>query len=96
MLHHLSLGQEFSGYHSQVKKSIERIEYALKEIYFCSRWYCCWYWNKFKKNFDKKIVKEIAKFTKIKFKPAPNKFAELAAHDAIVNFSGTLNTCAVV
>ena len=34
-------------------------------------------------------------FTKIKFKPAPNKFAELAAHDAIVNFSGALNTCAV-
>ena len=28
-------------------------------------------------------------FTKIKFKPAPNKFAELAAHDAIVNFSGS-------
>jgi fumarate hydratase class II len=24
-----------------------------------------------------------------------NKFAELAAHDSIVNFSGTLNTCAV-
>ena len=48
-----------------------------------------------KKNFDKKIVKEISKFTKIKFKPAPNKFAELAAHDSIVNFSGALNTCAV-
>ena len=48
-----------------------------------------------KKNFDKKIVKEIAKYTKIPFKPAKNKFAELAAHDSIVNFSGTLNTCAV-
>ena len=48
-----------------------------------------------KKNFDKKIVKEIKKFCKIKFKPAPNKFSELAAHDAIVNFSGSLNSCAV-
>ena len=48
-----------------------------------------------KKNFDKKIVYEIKKFTKIPFKPAENKFAELAAHDSIVNFSGTLNTCAV-
>ena len=48
-----------------------------------------------KKNFDKKIVNEIKKFTKIPFKPAENKFAERAAHDAIVNFSGTLNTCAV-
>ena len=48
-----------------------------------------------KKNFHKKIVKEIKKITKIPFKPAANKFAALAAHDAIVNFSGTLNTTAV-
>ena len=48
-----------------------------------------------KKNFDKKIVKEIGKFCRVKFKTAPNKFSELAAHDAIVNFSGALNTCAV-
>ena len=33
--------------------------------------------------------------TNIKFKPSKNKFAALAAHDAIVNFSGTLNTTAV-
>jgi fumarate hydratase class II len=33
--------------------------------------------------------------TKLPFKPAPNKFAALAAHDAIVNFSGTMNTTAV-
>jgi fumarate hydratase class II len=48
-----------------------------------------------KKKFDKKIVSEIKKFTKIPFKPAENKFSELASHDAIVNFSGALNTCAV-
>ena len=92
----LSLGQEFSGYHFQVKKSIERIEYALKEILFLAQGGTAVGTGiNSKKNFDKKIIKEIAKFTKIKFKPAPNKFAELAAHDAIVNFSGTLNTCAV-
>ena len=92
----LSLGQEFSGYHTQVKKSIERIEYALKEIFFLAQGGTAVGTGiNSKKNFDKKIVKEIAKYTKIKFKPAPNKFAELAAHDAIVNFSGTLNTCAV-
>ena len=33
----LSLGQEFSGYHVQVKKSIERIEYALKEIFYLAQ-----------------------------------------------------------
>ena len=92
----LSLGQEFSGYHTQLKKSIERIVYALKEILFLAQGGTAVGTGiNSRKNFDKKIIKEIAKFTKIKFKPAPNKFAELAAHDAIVNFSGTLNTCAV-
>ena len=92
----LSLGQEFSGYHVQVKKSIERIKNALKEILFLAQGGTAVGTGiNSRKNFDKKVVKEIAKFTKIKFKPAPNKFAELAAHDAIVNFSGTLNTCAV-
>ncbi|MDB9827215.1 class II fumarate hydratase [Candidatus Pelagibacter sp.] len=92
----LSLGQEFSGYQVQLKKCIERIELALKEIYFLAQGGTAVGTGiNSKKGFDKKIVKEIAKFTKIPFIPAPNKFAELAAHDSIVNFSGTLNTCAV-
>jgi len=48
-----------------------------------------------KRGFDKKIIGELRKITKLPFKPAPNKFAALAAHDAIVNFSGTMNTTAV-
>jgi fumarate hydratase class II len=92
----LSLGQEFSGYQTQLKKCIKRIEYALKEIYYLAQGGTAVGTGiNSKKNFDKKIVKEIAKYTKIPFKPAKNKFAELAAHDSIVNFSGTLNTCAV-
>ena len=92
----LSLGQEFSGYQVQLKKCIERIEYTIKEIYYLAQGGTAVGTGiNSKKGFDKKIVKEIAKFTKIPFKPAENKFAELAAHDSIVNFSGTLNTCAV-
>jgi fumarate hydratase class II len=92
----LSLGQEFSGYQFQLKKCIERIEYALKEIYFLAQGGTAVGTGiNSRKGFDKKIIKEIAKYTKISFKPAQNKFAELAAHDSIVNFSGTLNTCAV-
>ena len=92
----LSLGQEFSGYYTQVKKSIERIELALKEIFYLAQGGTAVGTGiNSKKNFDKKIIKEIARFTKIPFKPASNKFAELAAHDSIVNFSGALNTCAV-
>ena len=92
----LSLGQEFSGYQVQLKKSIERIEFALKEIFFLAQGGTAVGTGiNSRKGFDKKIVKEIAKFTKLPFKPAVNKFAELAAHDSIINFSGTLNTCAV-
>jgi len=92
----LSLGQEFSGYQVQLKKCIERIEYALKEVYYLAQGGTAVGTGiNSKKGFDKKIVKEIAKYTKIPFKSAKNKFAELAAHDSLVNFSGTLNTCAV-
>ena len=92
----LTLGQEFSGYHSQLKKCIERIEGALKEIYYLAQGGTAVGTGiNTKKNFDKKIVNEIKKITKIPFKPAKNKFAALAAHDAIVNFSGTMNTTAV-
>ncbi len=92
----LSLGQEFSGYHTQLKKSIERIELSLKEIYYLAQGGTAVGTGiNSKKNFDKKIVNEIKKITKFPFKPANNKFAELAAHDSIVNFSGTLNTIAV-
>ncbi|MFL2882961.1 MAG: class II fumarate hydratase [Pelagibacteraceae bacterium] len=92
----LTLGQEFSGYHAQLKKSIERIELALKEIYFLAQGGTAVGTGlNTKKGFDKKIVKTINNITKLPFKVAPNKFAALAAHDAIVNFSGSMNTAAV-
>ena len=92
----LTLGQEFSGYHSQLQKCITRIESALKEIYYLAQGGTAVGTGlNTKKNFDKKIIKEISKITKLPFKPATNKFAALAAHDEIVNFSGTLNTTAV-
>ena len=92
----LTLGQEFSGYQSQLKKCIIRIEDALKEIYNLAQGGTAVGTGlNTRKNFDKKVIKEISKITKLPFKPASNKFAALAAHDEIVNFSGTLNTTAV-
>ncbi len=92
----LTLGQEFSGYHSQLKKCILRIDAALKEIYNLAQGGTAVGTGiNTKKNFDKQIIKEISKITRLPFKPATNKFAALAAHDEIVNFSGTLNTAAV-
>jgi len=92
----LTLGQEFSGYQSQLQDTILRIKNALKEIHYLAQGGTAVGTGiNTKKNFDKKICREISKITKIKFKPAKNKFAALAAHDSIVNFSGTLNTAAV-
>jgi len=92
----ISLGQEFSGYHSQLSKCIKRIEFALEEIYFLAQGGTAVGTGlNTKKGFDKKIVAELKKITKLPFKTTPNKFAALASHDAIVNFSGTMNTTAV-
>ena len=92
----LSLGQEFSGYQSQLNDCIFRIKNALNEIYFLAQGGTAVGTGiNSKKGFDKKIINEIKKITKLPFKPTKNKFAALAAHDEIVNFSGTLNTAAV-
>ncbi|PDH18739.1 MAG: fumarate hydratase, class II [Pelagibacterales bacterium MED-G41] len=92
----LSLGQEFSGYQSQIEDCIFRIKNALKEIHFLAQGGTAVGTGiNSKRGFDKKIIKEIKKITKIPFKPTKNKFSALAAHDEIVNFSGTLNTTAV-
>jgi len=92
----ITLGQEFSGYHAQLSKCIKRIEIALQEIYFLAQGGTAVGTGlNTRKGFDKKIILELKKMTKIPFKPAKNKFASLASHDAIVNFSGTMNTTAV-
>ena len=92
----ITLGQEFSGYHSQLSTCIKRIEHSLEEIYFLAQGGTAVGTGlNTKKGFDKKIVNELKKITKLPFKVAPNKFAALASHDAIVNFSGTMNTTAV-
>ena len=72
----LTLGQEFSGYHSQLKKCITRIETSLKEIYNLAQGGTAVGTGlNTRKNFDKKIIKEINKITKLPFKPSSNKFA---------------------
>jgi len=92
----LTLGQEFSGYQFQLKESIKRIEIALKEIYYLAQGGTAVGTGlNTRKHFDKKIVREISKITKLPFKVSPNKFAALATHDPIVNFSGAMNTAAV-
>ena len=92
----ITLGQEFSGYHSQLKNVLLELKTHQKEIHNLAQGGTAVGTGlNTRKNFDKKIIREISKITKISFKPSTNKFASLAAHDEIVNFSGTLNTTAV-
>jgi len=92
----LTLGQEFSGYQTQVKNSLERVKTALKEIYYLAQGGTAVGTGiNSRKGWDKKIALEVKKITKLPFKTAKNKFEALSSHEPIVNFSASLNTTAV-
>ena len=92
----LTLGQEFSGYVQQLTNGIERIEKALPNLQFLAQGGTAVGTGlNTVKGFDSKIAEEVSKLTSIPFKTAPNKFEALAAHDAVVEASGALNTVAV-
>ena len=91
----LTLGQEFSGYHTQITNGILRLETALKGIYpIAQGGTAVGTGLNTKKGFDKRIAKEIAKISGHPFVTAENKFEALAAHDALVELSGALKTIA--
>ncbi|RMC34849.1 class II fumarate hydratase [Paracoccus alkanivorans] len=92
----LTLGQEFSGYAHQVKMGIERVRLALPHIYELAQGGTAVGTGlNTRKGWDSAIAAEIAKITGLPFVTAPNKFEALAAHDAMVFFSGALKTVAV-
>ncbi|ABV85088.1 class II fumarate hydratase [Rickettsia massiliae] len=92
----LTLKQEFSGYITQIEYALERIENALQKVYLLAQGGTAVGTGiNSKIGFDIKFAEKVAEFTKQPFKTAPNKFESLAAHDALVEFSGTLNTIAV-
>jgi fumarate hydratase class II len=92
----VTLGQEFSGYAMQVKLGIDRAKECLKRLYPLAQGgtavgtglNCA-------KGFPEAFAKKVAALTKQPFVTAENKFEALAAHDALVEASGTLNTIAV-
>ena len=91
----LTLGQEFGGYAHQVAKGIERVKLALGDIYELAQGGTAVGTGlNTKKGWDTAIAAEIAKITGLPFVTAPNKFEALAAHDAMVFFSGALKTVA--
>ncbi|EDO18089.1 hypothetical protein Kpol_1045p76 [Vanderwaltozyma polyspora DSM 70294] len=91
----LTLGQEFSGYVQQLTNGIERIERAQQNLRFLAQGGTAVGTGLNTKNgWAERIAAEISKETGLAFKTAPNKFEALAAHDAIVEASGALNTVA--
>lgn len=92
----LTLGQEFSGYVTQVQFGIERIISALEPrmFYLAIGGTAVGTGLNTKAGWDKAVSEEVASITGLKFKPAPNKFEALASHDAMVEMSGALNTVA--
>ena len=91
----LTLGQEFSGYISQLDKDIERIQLSLPDLYeLAIGGTAVGTGLNTHPEFSQKVSQEIAKITELPFVSADNKFAALAAHDAVVMCSGTLKTLA--
>ncbi|MCL7408082.1 class II fumarate hydratase [Marivivens donghaensis] len=91
----LTLGQEFGGYAHQVAQGIKRVEMCLPDIYELAQGGTAVGTGlNTRVGFAEKVAAEIANITGLPFVTAPNKFEALAAHDAMVMFSGALKTVA--
>ncbi|MEM1243481.1 MAG: class II fumarate hydratase [Pseudomonadota bacterium] len=91
----LSLGQEFSGYVAQLDHSLSHIETSLDQLYeLALGGTAVGTGINSHPQFAQTVAAQIAELTQQPFKTAGNKFAALAAHDAIVACSGALKTLA--
>ena len=91
----LTLGQEFSGYAKQVERGIERVKMCLPHMYeLAPGGTAVGTGLNTRVGWDARIAAQIAEITGLPFVTAPNKFEALAAHDAMVMFSGALKTVA--
>lgn len=92
----LTLEQEFSGYVMQLSLGIHRVEGALPNLLKLAQGGTAVGTGlNTRKGFDEKVASAIGALTGFPFVTAPNKFEALAAHDAIVEAHGALNTVAV-
>jgi fumarate hydratase, class II len=91
----LTLGQEFSGYVAQLDADIARIEAALPGLYeLAIGGTAVGTGLNAPDGFGERCASKIADMTGLPFVQAPNTFAALAAHDAVVFMSGALATLA--
>ena len=91
----LTLGQEWSGYAGMLTDDLERIEDGLKGVYrLALGGTAVGTGINAEPGFGEWAAAEIARLTSLPFVTAPNKFTVQGAHDALVQFSGTLRTLA--
>lgn len=94
----LTLGQEFSGYVHMLDDNLARLSdkgVLCSILELAQGGTAVGTGLNAKIGFDVKFAAEVAKITGLKFVTAPNKFAALASHDALVDLSGVLNVIAV-
>ena len=91
----LTLGQEWSGYAGMLTDDLERLEDALKGVYrLALGGTAVGTGINSAPGFAEAAAAEIARLTGLPFVSAPNKFTVQGAHDALVQFSGTMRTLA--
>lgn len=91
----VTLGQEFSGYLAQIEQAHRAILHSLNDVYDLAQGGTAVGTGlNTKKGFDTKFAETIARITGHSYKTAPNKFAALASHDSLMEFSGSLNRLA--
>jgi fumarate hydratase class II len=92
----ITLGQEFSGYVSQLDHGIIALEHTLDHLSeLALGGTAVGTGLNTPDGYDVKVAEYIAEFTELPFKTAPNKFEALAAHDALVETHGALKQVAV-
>lgn len=92
----LTLGQEFSGYVSQLDHGLKALKNTLDHLSeLALGGTAVGTGINTPKGYDVKVADYIAQFTKLPFRTAENKFEALAAHDAIVETHGALKQLAV-
>ncbi|HLF46786.1 MAG TPA: class II fumarate hydratase [Chitinophagaceae bacterium] len=92
----LTVGQEFSGYVSQLDHGLKAVKNSLPHLSeLALGGTAVGTGINTPPGYDIKVARHIAKLTGLPFKTAENKFEALAAHDAIVEAHGALKTIAV-
>ena len=91
----VTVGQEFSGYATQLNNGLKRIQAALPRLMqLAIGGTAVGTGINTPEGFSEAVVAELSKQTGYAYTSAPNKFEALSAHDAIVEMSGVLKTLA--